>query len=101
MYHSAKNFTMRNAMLSFICASLLGSTQTAVVHADPLSVASQPPLSSDVSFVKNEFPMLPVKKSLKTKPTNAQVYQWDEKPLGDRSPFLFVHGLRGEYYPAF
>lgn len=102
MYHSAKNFTMRGAMLSFVCASFLCSTQAAVSSAaETAAMASQPPLSSNVSFVKNEFPTLPLKKALKKKPTSAEVYQWDDKPLGDRSPFLFVHGLRGEYYPDF
>ncbi len=102
MYHSAKNSTMRNVMLSLACSGLLAATCSASAEAESASVAaSQPALSSNLSFVQNEFPTLPVKKTNKKRPTRADIYQWDDKPLGNRSPFLFVHGLRGEYYPAF
>lgn len=92
---------MRNAILSLVCAGILGSSQVATGAAERAPTASQPALSSDVSFVTSEFPSLPIKKALKKRPTSAQIYQWDDKPLGDRVPFLLVHGLRGEYYQAF
>jgi len=40
-------------------------------------------------------------KRIKAKPLEAVIYQYDQQPLGDRHPFLLVHGLRGEYYPYF
>src|SRR5277367_6058688 len=40
-------------------------------------------------------------KRIKAKPLEAVIYQYDQQPLGDRYPFLLVHGLRGEYYPQF
>jgi hypothetical protein len=101
MYHSAKNFTMRNTMMSFLCAALVGSAQAASGYADQVPLASQTALTGKLNFVTADFPGLPVNKALKRIPRFAQVYQWDDKPLGDRSPFLFVHGLRGEYYPTF
>lgn len=88
-------------MLALLCAALVTSTQPVVAHADSAALATQPPLSGNLDFVSAEFPSLPVKRALKKRPTTAQIYQWDDKPLGDRSPFLMVHGLRGEYYPAF
>jgi hypothetical protein len=101
MYHSAKNFTMRLAMLSFLCSSLLATSQAAVGYADSVHLATQPALSGNLNFVTTDFPPVPNKRALKKKPKSVQIYQWDDKPLGDRSPFLFVHGLRGEYYPTF
>lgn len=102
MYHPAKKFTMHKAILALACANLLGAALTTTVNAEPVSVAaSQPALSSNLSFVQNEFPTLPASKKLKKRPTKAEIYQWDDKPLGNRSPFLFVHGLRGEYYKSF
>lgn len=102
MYHSANKSTMRNAILSFACATLFGAAPSTAANAEATSVAaSQPALSSNLSFVQNEFPTLPVKKALKKRPTRAEIYQWDDKPLGNRAPFLFVHGLRGEYYRSF
>jgi hypothetical protein len=41
------------------------------------------------------------KKRIKAKPLETVIYQYDNQPLGDRYPFLLVHGLRGEYYPHF
>ncbi len=45
--------------------------------------------------------LMPKEKFYKHKPTQANIYQYDDSPLGKREPLLIVHGLRAEYYPAF
>lgn len=99
MYHPAKNFTIR-LVLIFATASLVLSAQPERAFADPHPLTTAA-LSGNLSFVSSELPYLPVHKALKKKPLQAQVYEYDSKPLGARNPFLFVHGLRGEYYPTF
>jgi len=46
------------------------------------------------------FKTLP-KRSVKARPSTVVIFELDEKPLGERQPFLLVHGLRGEYYPSY
>ncbi|MDZ4833521.1 MAG: hypothetical protein SGJ27_07050 [Candidatus Melainabacteria bacterium] len=41
------------------------------------------------------------KKLLKKSPNEVAIYEYDDAPLGDRSPLLMVHGLRGEFWPQF
>ncbi|OPZ84717.1 MAG: hypothetical protein BWY75_02639 [bacterium ADurb.Bin425] len=38
---------------------------------------------------------------MKQSPTDVKIYEYDHEPLGDRTPFLMVHGLRGEFYHYF
>jgi hypothetical protein len=51
--------------------------------------------------VSDRFASLPAGKKQRKRPTDVKIYEYDQKPLGDRSPLLLVHGLRGEYYPYF
>lgn len=49
----------------------------------------------------DRFESLPAGKRLKKRPTDVKIYEFDREPIGKRSPFLMVHGLRGEYWPYF
>lgn len=109
MYHLPKNF-------SIVLTSVIGalSVASSVGFAQPLSVsdsktvivsaASNSQLSGSLQLndLPKGFSSMPTgRRARKKKPQIATIYQWDDKPLGDRSPFLFVHGLRGEYYKQF
>lgn len=100
MYHSRKFFTTRNSLVALTCAGLLTASQATLASEGIASLSTQPALSGNLNYVANEFPLVP-KRALKKRPTSVELYQWDTKPLGDRAPFLFVHGLRGEYYENF
>ena len=63
--------------------------------------SSVAPLSGNLSIVSATFAGLPVKKEVKKRPLKVEIFEYDNQPLGDRHPFLFVHGLRGEYWPTF
>jgi len=63
--------------------------------------AAGTPLNGKLSFISDSFPTPPQGKELKRKPSAVHIYEYDKKPLGNRAPFLFVHGLRGEYISAF
>ncbi|MBU6450737.1 MAG: hypothetical protein KGS72_03085 [Cyanobacteria bacterium REEB67] len=58
-------------------------------------------LATSISTNGNTYSLPPTGRDLKQRPTDVQIYERDTTPLGDRSPFLMVHGLRGEYQPAF
>ncbi len=47
------------------------------------------------------FPLIIKRGACRHRPSKLAIYQYDNKPLGDRMPFLLVHGLRGEYYYVF
>lgn len=51
--------------------------------------------------VSKQFPSLPAGRSLRHRPSDVKIYEYDQTPIGERSPFLMVHGLRGEYWPYF
>ncbi len=99
MYHLRKNITVRFT-LSVLSTALLGILSTSISQAEPSGVAPNP-LNGKLSFVSSDLPAPPLGKALKKKPASVQIYEYDSKPLGDRAPFLLVHGLRGEYWPTF
>lgn len=57
--------------------------------------------AEDLAFVSKTFDHLPAKKDLKTQPDDVEIYELNSAPLRDRTPFLLVHGLRGEHYSYF
>ncbi len=59
------------------------------------------PLEGKVGQAHEKFPQPPTGRALKKKSTHAELFEYDKTPLGNRQPFLFVHGLRGEFYPTF
>jgi len=80
--------------VSFLCSATTSAAETLSANA---------PLEG-INYHKgfaSTFQTLPPKRLGKTKPQDAALYQFDDTPLGDRTPVLLVHGLRGEYYPYF
>jgi hypothetical protein len=108
MYHLPKDFSI---VLTSVVGALLASSTVGFAQPSPLpdskslivSAASNSQLSGSLQLNNqhDHFAPLPTGHAVKKKPLNTEIYQWDDKPLGDRSPFLFVHGLRGEYYKQF
>jgi hypothetical protein len=66
-----------------------------------ISPATGNPLNGKLSFISSNFAAPPTGRELKHKPSAVRIYEYDRKPLGNRSPFLLVHGLRGEYWSDF
>ncbi len=104
MYHLDRVLTTK-AISAIACAVLIsGSIQLpgecakrrlATASGAQAEVIQEPErvLSSD------KMPMS--KKILRVRPNVVKIYEYDNTPLGDREPLLFVHGLRGELYPHF
>lgn len=97
--YSRKKITMRKikAVTASLLLSLFAST---AVYAER-SPRTPHPLNGNLNFISSEFPVPPKGKELKKRPLHVTMYEYDSSPLGDRSPFLFVHGLHGEKYPLF
>ncbi|MBK9771687.1 MAG: hypothetical protein IPP57_12860 [Candidatus Obscuribacter sp.] len=91
-------------MLGLAIASLLLSGNAQYCLASP-SRMSSPAVEHEADLaaqsVSGHFECIPAGKRLKHRPTDVKIYEYDREPLGDRSPFLMVHGLRGEYQPYF
>lgn len=101
MYHSRKfSITVLCACSLSYTAGLGALSVEARAEASSLTTQSRR-LESSVAVASGNFPLVPPKKQLKRKPTRVSIYQYDEEPIGDKQPFLFVHGLRGEYHPGF
>lgn len=94
----------KNWMLGLAIASLLLSGNAQYCLASP-SRLSSPVVEHEATLaaqsVSGHFECIPAGKRLKHRPTDVKIYEYDREPLGDRSPFLMVHGLRGEYQPYF
>jgi hypothetical protein len=105
MYHRHKNFSIKSAsfavaLLSAINLLTSGTAMAQELDKNLLTTASTP-LAGNLNFVQSDFPKPPKGRILKKKPDKVSIYEWDRAPLGSRAPFLFVHGLRGEYRPNF
>jgi hypothetical protein len=97
MYHWRVLFNSTIAILPLLCLTLSVHIcpQTAEAVEHQLSVVEQ-----SVVAEADSYPLLPNRRS-KQRPSRLLIYQYDRLPLGDRCPFLMVHGLRGEYYRCF
>jgi len=98
----------RSACAAIISLLTMASTASIPVHAGPARLTSKiyknHRNSSNLLLASNtaeNIPLTPVSKRIKKRPTDVQLFQLDNSPLGDRSPFLMVHGLRGEYCSGF
>jgi len=95
----------RSACAAIISLLTMASTASIPVHASHSRLTSTfyktPRKALLASNISENIPLLPVNKRIKKRPTDVQLYQLDNTPLGDRSPFLMVHGLRGEYAAGF
>ena len=105
MYHPDKNFSIKLAAIGIALASAVNISLQSAISAQEtdshrLTTSSQA-LSGNLNYVQSDFPPPPKGRILKKKPETISLYEWDKTPLGSREPFLFVHGLRGEYYPIF
>ena len=104
MYHS--NRTWIRLSLSAFTAVSLSATSLMPANAKPRRLTSNVVEKTEIKDAG-----LPVfapyvqpphkKKFLKKSPSEVAIYQYDDAPLGDRSPLLMVHGLRGEFWPEF
>jgi hypothetical protein len=88
--------------VSLAAAALFASS---AAFASPARLATPVEVSqpSNVLYgsVTDRFANLPAGTRLRKRPSDVKIYEYDQKPLGDRHPFLLVHGLRGEYLPYF
>ncbi|MCB9468750.1 MAG: hypothetical protein H6677_10775 [Candidatus Obscuribacterales bacterium] len=97
MYHYFKS----SAIYSLVVL-VAGLILTAPCLAEPSRLTTaQDCQKQDLAFVSKTFSNIPPRKELKKSPTAVELYEFDESPRGNRSPFLMVHGLRGEHYPYF
>jgi hypothetical protein len=48
------------------------------------------------TYARTEIPVLNPRQVLKTTPASFELYQFDNIPVGDRTPLLLIHGLWGE-----
>ena len=109
MYHLKNYFSIVLVSLfgAFLATSGVTSAETELspdAENVILGAAGAGQLSGSLQLVdvpKNFLPLPTGRRAVKKKPQNVTIYQWDDKPLGDRAPFLFVHGLKGEYYKQF
>ncbi len=122
MYHSKYKFT--NLTLRLTAAFIAAATPLAAVS----KVQEKPAVAEDTeqtqvlsdeklvgtggginlsgiaregSAIQTQLSTPPKPSLLRKKPLQAQLYEYDRSPLDNRQPFLFVHGLRGEYWPCF
>ncbi len=98
MRHDAKYLSpgfnlLLSLVLLFFFSNIGGQTYAWTAHSEGKS--------QQVSENQCPFPTVPTGKFYKHKPSKPVIYQFDEMPLGNRSPLLIVHGLRAEYYPFF
>ncbi len=101
MYHYFK--TSAICRLFFLSAALyFGFILSTPAQAEPSRLTTaQTCHKQDLAFVSKTFDNIPPRRQLKKEPTSVEIYEFDESPRGNRSPFLMVHGLRGEHYPYF
>ena len=102
MYHRRKNsivlfLSLHLAIGGFAASAALAKTLDTVV---PNLVSTATSLEGKVGLARHQFAKLPTGKALKKSPKEAEIFEYDQAPLGNRQPFLFVHGLRGEFYPG-
>lgn len=83
---------------------LIGSASSQAL-ASPARLTTPPDVArqSNVLYgsVSDRFSNVPAGLRQRKRPTDVKIYEYDQKPLAERRPFLLVHGLRGEYYPYF
>lgn len=106
MYHLSARLLSRT-LIAALVFSMLSVTNCLHVYAKE-ELAAQPVNAvtaahpGEISVTVNRtYPLPPSEKELKIPPSTVEIYQYDETPIGNRSPFLMVHGLRGEFREGF
>ena len=82
------------------CMQQALATEEISLTRTPESAVSILPGAVAVNFASN-YTLPPAQKDLKIPPSGVEIYQYDETPIGNRTPFLMVHGLRGEFREYF
>jgi hypothetical protein len=110
---TSKSSSVRSRYARFCAQTVAGLSALSIVlascqapaFASPSCVTTQQDVGTKTGLVSqslsDRFDSLPAGKILKQRPNDVKIYEYDREPLGDRAPFLMVHGLRGEYYPYF
>lgn len=101
MYHSDGNWIVRLVLCSFTAVSISGSCFMPANSKPSRLTTARDVSGKDLSITTHTFEAPPPAKKLKKSPEDVAIYEYDDAPLGDREPLLFVHGLRGEFYPNF
>lgn len=112
MYHFNRKKLTRT-LISVLCFGLLAVTNCMhAISADEIVLSSPidaeavkdsgTKLPGEIAVnVSSTYPLPPPKNQLKVAPSSVEIYQYDETPIGNRSPLLLVHGLRGEFREEF
>lgn len=101
---SAHRVKVALVSLAAISAANLGAFQTpALASPSTLTTPSSgaAPANMVSRSISDRFANVPPGKKQRHRPSDVKIYEFDHEALGNRSPFLMVHGLRGEYYPYF
>jgi hypothetical protein len=104
MYHRQKNFSVLILSLNLAITQVAAGSNAAYagkLASDLLATKTTTSLAGKVGVAHQEFSKPPMGKALKKSVRSAHIYEFDETPLGNRQPFLLVHGLRGEFYRTF
>ncbi len=105
--NSETGFVPSKAAARFLALGLavLISSASSQALANPARLATPADVErqSNVLYgsVSDRFANVPAGTRQRKRPTDVKIYEFDQKPLAERRPFLLVHGLRGEYYPYF
>ncbi|PWT99797.1 MAG: hypothetical protein C5B53_04945, partial [Candidatus Melainabacteria bacterium] len=99
MYHF-KNLVKKTAIALGLglCLNQFG---TIALAGQQSPAQSQVTSSYQGNVDATSYPLVPPLADCRSKPESITIYENDRTPLGDRQPFLLVHGLRGEYYQGF
>jgi hypothetical protein len=93
------------ALALFISLLTVASTAHIPAHASQTRLTSTFAKTHKNRLVASSaiesYPLLPTRTRIKKRATEVETFQLDSTPLGERSPFLMVHGLRGEFAPGF
>lgn len=101
MYHPGRSWNTR-LLLAAVAALALSGKNVMPANADASRLTTAQNLEGkNLGIVSDTFDLLPAGKRLKKEPEDVTIYEFDKTPLGHRRPLLFVHGLRGEFYPHF
>ena len=101
MYHPKKLVnTAQLALLVSLSVNHIWAT-TASEAEEHKSRGAQVVSSHQASVESNSYPLIPARRDCRNKPQDIRIYECDTASLGNRTPFLLVHGLRGEYYHGF
>lgn len=106
MYHLYSKILTRTLIAASVSAALVVTNCMQVFAKEQLAVTPLQAVNAghpgEISVnVNRTYPLPPSEKELKIPPSTVEIYQYDETPIGNRSPFLLVHGLRGEFREGF